>query len=167
MQCLRELHLTRLWFAQPSTSLNKIFLSLHVIPLSPFLRKHFVRTPAKRKLIVAFTWRLVWRRLKSVSFWPYFFSPLVYFSALAPLVPFSHLSIYPFYHDNVSCKVRGRGRFLTPPESHSHEGTGKPRKTCADTVRHCLWHLIFVIDISITNTNTQSSTSHLMVRCAS
>ena len=70
VQCPRELHPTRL-FAQPATSLNKNVLSLHGIPLSPFLREHFIRTPAKPKLIVAFDWKLVWRRLKSVSFWPY------------------------------------------------------------------------------------------------
>ena len=53
--------------------------------------------------------------------------------------------------NNVFCKVRGRGRFLPPTVSHSHEGTGKPRKTCADTAGHSLWDLIFVSDISITN----------------
>ena len=95
------------------------------------------------------------------------FFPRVYFSALAPLVPFSHLSTYPFYHDNVSCKVRGRGRFLSPTVSHSYEGTGKLRKTCAEIVGHSLWDLIFVIDISITNTNPQSSTSRSTVRSAS
>ena len=70
-QCLRKLHPTWLRFAQPSISLNKNVLSQHGISLSPFLWEHFVRTPAKRKLIVAFSWKLVWRRLKSVSFWPY------------------------------------------------------------------------------------------------
>ena len=133
------------------------FLFLH------FLREHFVRMSAKGKVIVAF----VWRHLKSVSFWPYPPPPRVYFSALAPLVPFSHLSTYPFYHDNVSCKVSGRGRFLNPTVSHSHEGTGKPRKTYADTGGHSLWDLIFIIDISIMNTNTQSSISRSTVRYAS
>ena len=69
-----------------------------------------------------------------------------YFSALAPLVPFSRLFTYPFYHDNVSRKV-----CAPPPHStvsHSHEGTGKPRKICADTAGHSLWDLIFIIDIS-------------------
>ena len=53
-----------------------------------------------------------------------------------------------------------------PTVSHSHEGIGKPRKTHADTVGHSLWDLIFVIDISITNTNLQSSTSRSPVRYA-
>ena len=49
-----KLHPTQLWFAQLSTSLNKNVLSLHGIPLSPFVREQFIRTPAKCKLIVAF-----------------------------------------------------------------------------------------------------------------
>ena len=81
----------------------------------------------------------------------FFFFPGVYFSALARLVPFSHLTTHPLYHDNVSCEVRGRGRFLPPTVSHSHEGTRKPRKTCADIVGYSLWDLIFVIDTPITN----------------
>ena len=35
----------------------------------------------------------------------FFLSPVYIFSALAPSVPFSHLSIHLFYYDNVSCKV--------------------------------------------------------------
>ena len=67
MQCPGELHPTRLWFGQLSTSLNKNVLSLH----SPFLREQFVLTPAKRKMIIAFGWKSVWRHLKVVFFWPY------------------------------------------------------------------------------------------------
>ena len=46
-------------FAQPSTCLNKNVLSLHGISFPQFLREHFVRTPAKGKLIVSFCWKLV------------------------------------------------------------------------------------------------------------
>ena len=71
-----------------------------------------------------------------------FFSPCISFPALAPSVPFSHLATYPhmylFCYDNVSCNMRSRGRFLFSTVSHSHEGTGKPRKTCADTAGHSL-----------------------------
>ena len=47
----------------------------------------------------------------SQFFFSFFLFPVYIFSALAPLVPFSHLSIYLFYYENVSCKVRGRRRF--------------------------------------------------------
>ena len=76
--------------------------------------------------------------------------------ALALLVPFSHLFLSN-PSTTILCKVHGRGRFPPPTVSHSHEGTGKPRKTCADTVGYFVWDLIFVIDISITKTNPQSS----------
>ena len=36
------------------------------------------------------------------------------FFSMYVLVPFSHLSTYLFYHGNVSCEVRERGRYLSP-----------------------------------------------------
>ena len=66
-----------------------------------------------------------------------------------------------FFTTTMSLKVKFVAAFNALPHtvSHSHEGTGKPQKTCVDTAGHYLLDFIFVIDISITNTNPQSSTS--------
>ena len=60
----------------------------------------------------------------------------VYFLALAPLVSFSHLSTGPFYHDNVSCKVRGRSRFSAPPLPHCIAFARGHRETAENLCRY-------------------------------